>query len=136
MFNKSIYCCADNSIKNAASSDGLFSFLTFVFCFFSTSHLWHSPHFYISNFFISTDSTFTIELQSAFFISLVTTWLRARSYSFIHDTIYNLLNVSFEYADFAQVVDDRRFLKIFELLMEIGEKSTILRQVVKGSYFV
>lgn len=50
--------------------------------------------------------------------------------------IRDLLNVSFEYADFTQVEDDKRFIKIFKLLLEIGEKSNILRQVVKGSYFV
>ena len=50
--------------------------------------------------------------------------------------IYNLLNVSFEYADFARLENDNRFIKIFELLMELSEKSNTLRQVVKGSYFV
>ena len=50
--------------------------------------------------------------------------------------IYNMLNVSFEYADCAQVDDDKRLIKIFELIMEIGEKSDLLLQVVKGSYFV
>lgn len=49
---------------------------------------------------------------------------------------YNLLNVSFEYADFTRLEDQNRFIKIFELLMEIGEKSDTLRQIVKGSYFV
>ena len=52
------------------------------------------------------------------------------------EKIYNLLNASFEYTDYSQVEDDRRFIKIFELLMEISEKSNTLRQVVKGSYFV
>ena len=50
--------------------------------------------------------------------------------------IYGLLNVSFEYADFARLENDNRFIKIFELLMELSEKSNTLRQVVKGSYFV
>ena len=50
------------------------------------------------------------------------------------EKIYNLLNTSFEYTDYSQVEDDRRFIKIFELLMEISENT--LRQVVKGSYFV
>ena len=50
------------------------------------------------------------------------------------EKIYNLLNVSFEYTDYSQLEDDRRFIKIFELLMEISEKSNTLRQVVKGSY--
>ena len=52
------------------------------------------------------------------------------------EKIYNLLNASFEYTDYSQVEDDRRFIKIFELLMEISEKSNTLRQVVKRSYFV
>ena len=52
------------------------------------------------------------------------------------EKIYKLLNVSFEYTNYSEVEDDRRFIKIFELLMEISEKSNTLRQVVKGSYFV
>ena len=52
------------------------------------------------------------------------------------EKIYNLLNVSYEYADYARLEDDRKFIKIFELLMEISEKSNTLRQVVKGSYFI
>ena len=50
--------------------------------------------------------------------------------------IYNLLNVSFEYADFARLEDQNRFIKIFELLMEIREKSDTLQQIVNGSYFI
>ena len=53
------------------------------------------------------------------------------------EKIYNLLNVSFEYADFARLENDNRFNKnISELLMELSEKSNTLRQVMKGSYFV
>ena len=33
---------------------------------------------------------------------------------------------------FARLENDNRFIKIFELLMEISEKSNTLRQVVKG----
>ena len=50
--------------------------------------------------------------------------------------IYNLLNESYEYAVIARLEKDNRFIKIFELLMELSEKSNILRQVVKGSYFI
>ena len=50
--------------------------------------------------------------------------------------IYNLLNVSYEYADCARLEEDNRFIKIYELLMEITDKSNLLRQIVKGSYFV
>ena len=52
------------------------------------------------------------------------------------NNIYNLLNVSFEYADYSRLEEDKRFIKIFELLMEITEKSDLLLQIVKGSYFV
>ena len=52
------------------------------------------------------------------------------------EKIHNLLNVSFEYADFARLENDNPFIKIFELLMELSEKSNTLRQVVKGSCFV
>ena len=52
------------------------------------------------------------------------------------ENIYKLLNVSFEYADYSQLEDDRRFIKIFELLMEIQSKSNTLRQVAKRSYFI
>ena len=48
--------------------------------------------------------------------------------------IYNFLNVSYEYADFARLENDTKFIKIFELLMEIREKSNTLNNVVKGNY--
>ena len=44
------------------------------------------------------------------------------------EKIYNLLNTSFEYIDYSQVENDKRFIKIFELLMEISEKSNTLRR--------
>ena len=40
--------------------------------------------------------------------------------------IYNNLNMSFEYADFARLENDAQFIKIFELLIEISEKSSKL----------
>ena len=48
--------------------------------------------------------------------------------------IYNFLNVSYEYADFARLENDTKFIKIFELLMEISERSNTLNKVVKGNY--
>ena len=48
--------------------------------------------------------------------------------------IYNFLNVSYEYADFARLENDTKLIKIFELLMEISEKSNTLNKVVKGNY--
>ena len=50
------------------------------------------------------------------------------------EKIYNKLNVSFEYAEYARLENDNRFIKIFELLMELSEKSNNLRQVVRGSF--
>ena len=48
--------------------------------------------------------------------------------------IYNFLNVSYEYADFARLENDTKFIKVFELLMEISEKSNTLNNVIKGNY--
>ena len=48
--------------------------------------------------------------------------------------IYKNLNMSFEYADFARLENDTRFIKVFELLMEISEKSNTLANIVKGNY--
>ena len=48
--------------------------------------------------------------------------------------IYNFLNVNYEYADYARLENDTRFIKIFELLMEISDKSNTLNKVVKGNY--
>ena len=42
--------------------------------------------------------------------------------------------MSFEYADFSRLENDTKFIKIFELLMEISEKSSTLNKVVKGNY--
>ena len=49
--------------------------------------------------------------------------------------IYDNLNVSFEYADFSRLENDEKFVKVFELLMEIKDKSTTLKKVLKGNYF-
>ena len=48
--------------------------------------------------------------------------------------IYNNLNMSYKYADYSRLENDTRFIKIFELLMEISEKSSTLNKVVKGNY--
>ena len=48
--------------------------------------------------------------------------------------IYNNLNMSYEYADFSRLENDTKFIRIFELLMEISEKSNTLKKVVKGNY--
>ena len=48
--------------------------------------------------------------------------------------IYNSLNISYEYADFSRLENDANFIKVFELPMEISEKSNTLNKVVKGNY--
>ena len=48
--------------------------------------------------------------------------------------ICNNLNMSYEDADFSRLENDTKFIKVFELLMEISEKSNTLEKVVKGNY--
>ena len=47
--------------------------------------------------------------------------------------IYNNLNMSYEFADHSRLENDTKFIKVFELLMEISEKSNTLNKVVKGN---
>ena len=44
--------------------------------------------------------------------------------------IYNNLNMSYEYADFSRLENDTKFIKVFELLMEISEKSNTLNKLL------
>ena len=48
--------------------------------------------------------------------------------------IYNNLNMSYEYAELSRLENDTKFIKVFELLMEISEKSNTLNKVVRGNY--
>ena len=48
--------------------------------------------------------------------------------------IYNNLNMSYEYAELSRLENDTKFIKVFELLMEIKDKSNTLNNVVKGNY--
>ena len=48
--------------------------------------------------------------------------------------IYNNLNISYENAQNFRMENDSRFIKIFELLMEINEKSNTLSNIIKGNY--
>ena len=48
--------------------------------------------------------------------------------------IYNFLNVSYEYVDNSRLENDTKFIKVFELLMEISEKSNTLNKAVRGNY--
>ena len=49
--------------------------------------------------------------------------------------IYINLNMSYEYADFSRLENDTKFIQIFELLMEISEKSNTLKIVVAGGFW-
>ena len=48
--------------------------------------------------------------------------------------IYNNLNMSYEYADHSRLENDTKFMKVFDLIMELSEKSNTLNKVVKGNY--
>ena len=50
--------------------------------------------------------------------------------------IYNSLNMSYEYADFSRLENDTKFIKVFELLMEISEKSNTLKNVLRNNTFL
>ena len=50
--------------------------------------------------------------------------------------IYNSLNMSYEYADFSRLENDTKFIKVFELLMEISEKSNMLKNVLRNNTFL
>ena len=50
--------------------------------------------------------------------------------------LYNLLNESFEYVNIVRLKNDERFKKIFEILMEMKDKSDLLCRLVKGNYFL
>ena len=49
------------------------------------------------------------------------------------EKIYNKLNESYEYASIARLENDNRFIKIFELLVELSEKSNNLGKVLRVS---
>ena len=48
--------------------------------------------------------------------------------------IYNDLNMSYENAVHFRMENDSRFIKIFELIMELKEKTIILNNIIKGNY--
>ena len=49
------------------------------------------------------------------------------------EKIYNKLNESYEYANISRLENNNRFIKIFELIVELSEKSNDLKQVMRGS---
>ena len=50
--------------------------------------------------------------------------------------IYNSLNMSYEYADFSRLENDTKFIKVFELLMVISDKSNMLKNEVRNNTFL
>ena len=48
--------------------------------------------------------------------------------------IYDNLNMSYEYADFARLESDTKFIKIFELLMKISDETKTLKDIVRSNY--
>ena len=48
--------------------------------------------------------------------------------------IYDNLNSSYEYVDLSRLENDKKFIKIIELLMEINDKSINLKNVLKNNY--
>ena len=50
------------------------------------------------------------------------------------EKIYNILNMSYENTKVFRMENDSRFIKIFELLMEISQKSNELNNTIKGNY--
>ena len=48
--------------------------------------------------------------------------------------IYNNLNISFEYIDLARLKNGEKFVKVFELIMDLSEKSNTLKNVVRNNY--
>ena len=48
--------------------------------------------------------------------------------------IYDNLNSTYEYADLARLENDSKFIKLFNLLMDISNKSYDLKNVIKGNY--
>lgn len=48
--------------------------------------------------------------------------------------IYDNLNLTYEYSDLARLENGEKFVKVFELLMELSDKSNTLKNVVKNNY--
>ena len=48
--------------------------------------------------------------------------------------IWDNLKISYDYVNFSRLQNDNRFIKVFDLLNEINEKSITLNKVVKGNY--
>ena len=50
--------------------------------------------------------------------------------------IYDNLNLTYESVDLTRLDNDTKFIKIFELLMEISNKSKSLKDIIKSNYLL
>ena len=50
------------------------------------------------------------------------------------DKIYNNLKSSFEYVDLSGLENDKKFIKVIELLMELHDKSINLNNHLRNNY--
>ena len=48
--------------------------------------------------------------------------------------IYDNLNLTYESVDLTRLDNDTKFIKIFELLMVLSDKSKLLKDVLKNNY--
>ena len=50
------------------------------------------------------------------------------------ENIYDKLNTSYECVNYTTRVENKRFLEVFKILMEINEKSDTLQRIIRGNY--
>ena len=50
--------------------------------------------------------------------------------------IYDNLNLTYESVDLTRLDNDTKFIKIFELLMVLTDKSKILKDIIKSNYLL
>lgn len=48
--------------------------------------------------------------------------------------IYDNLNLTYESVDLTRLDNDTKFIKIFELLMVLSDKSKLLKDILKSNY--
>ena len=48
------------------------------------------------------------------------------------EKVYRDLNVAYEYCPYSMLKENKRFIRIIQLLFEINEKSCLLKKLVRG----
>ena len=48
------------------------------------------------------------------------------------EKVYQELNVSYEYCPYSMLKENKRFIRIIQLLLKINEKSCLLKKLVRG----